>query len=581
MGRSVAHAVNGANGTIILTDAKGRFVRTLPRKVSQSINTRPEFPQPAAPVPASSAIRLPEGWRGAFPAMGESQKFVAKSDAGEGPLYDPENVASGAEMFLTPVVINGQAYLAEAEKGSIKCPTPEKCRVSSHKIGSDTGKQCALRFHEYHKLAASPHVQQMWGGEDRANWKTSFVASLAYNEELDDAQAEEVAERFMWGVAKLSAEVEVKRGVIPATASYSVRDMCALKAMTPQQRLEQAESYLSDMADNAMPYGDVTGKAQSACAAQLDYLRSRGDDLTAEEVFIATSMNTRMFNARKYAMWEVQHIAGETGANVDEVWDTYQKLRGEYKAMNPKPLPPQAWYQWMEYQYGRNALMKVPPMDNASAYALWQMGEPGVLPVSDEPRQFVVLDLETTGISKTQEFVCQISMAVVDEEGEVLDTFSSYVRTRREDDGTWYVGEQTTKEGKPGAATVHGITSEQLESAPTLDDLSPMIHEISEGRTLVAHNARFDHPFLQEHLRSTKKGQLPALPIHDTLRAEQRQQLVSGDPVRHNRLLQVCERYGIPVDESKAHDAAYDVSLTGKVLAKQLKSRREAWKNAQ
>lgn len=83
----------------------------------------------------------------------------------------------------------------------------------------------------------------------------------------------------------------------------------------------------------------------------------------------------------------------------------------------------------------------------------------------------LVLDVETTGFHGR---ICEIG--VLDTTGRVLlDTL---------------VDPQVPM---PAAAQqVHGITSEELEGAPTWSQLAPTVEQLLGGRTVIAYNAPFD-----------------------------------------------------------------------------------------
>jgi len=47
-----------------------------------------------------------------------------------------------------------------------------------------------------------------------------------------------------------------------------------------------------------------------------------------------------------------------------------------------------------------------------------------------------------------------------------------------------------------------GITNEMVEDAPRFYEIAKKIVEFTEGRTFVAHNARFDYSFIREEFKS-------------------------------------------------------------------------------
>ncbi len=95
----------------------------------------------------------------------------------------------------------------------------------------------------------------------------------------------------------------------------------------------------------------------------------------------------------------------------------------------------------------------------------------------------VFVDSETTGLDDTDQ-VCEI--AILDVDGTVL--FSSLVRP--------------SCAMNPAAASVHGITPEELADAPTWPHVHDAVAEILAGRLVIAHNADFDSRLLTQTCRA-------------------------------------------------------------------------------
>ncbi|WP_075982103.1 ATP-dependent DNA helicase DinG [Bacillus massilinigeriensis] len=100
--------------------------------------------------------------------------------------------------------------------------------------------------------------------------------------------------------------------------------------------------------------------------------------------------------------------------------------------------------------------------------------------------KYVVVDLETTGHSpKKGDKIIQFA-AVVVENGEITDTYSSLVNP-----------------GQPIPAFIEeltGLNDQMVKNAPTFSEIAPRIHSLLEGAYFVAHNVLFDLSFLQEEL---------------------------------------------------------------------------------
>ncbi|HBN07740.1 MAG TPA: DNA polymerase III subunit epsilon [Cyanobacteria bacterium UBA8530] len=96
--------------------------------------------------------------------------------------------------------------------------------------------------------------------------------------------------------------------------------------------------------------------------------------------------------------------------------------------------------------------------------------------------RFVVVDLETTGLSP-QKGDCIVEIgAVLVEGGSKKATFQTLVDPRRLI--PYY------------AQRVHGISDKMVKGAPTVEEAIPLFLEFAQDSCLVSHNARFDRGFL-------------------------------------------------------------------------------------
>jgi len=97
--------------------------------------------------------------------------------------------------------------------------------------------------------------------------------------------------------------------------------------------------------------------------------------------------------------------------------------------------------------------------------------------------QIVFFDLETTGLDpKRGHRVIELAAIAMDQ-GIITMEYQSFVRTDRQ------IPKQATE--------IHGITNEMLSDQPTPGSIYPAFEEIVKGKTLVAHNAKFDMAFLR------------------------------------------------------------------------------------
>ena len=107
--------------------------------------------------------------------------------------------------------------------------------------------------------------------------------------------------------------------------------------------------------------------------------------------------------------------------------------------------------------------------------------------------KFAVLDLETTGSSSEQDEIIQAGLVLIDETGEVAESFASLV--------------QPEKPIPLWITQLTGIADEDVREAPALDDILAALVPLLQDAVLVAHNVGFDAAFLQAAL--DRCGYLP------------------------------------------------------------------------
>jgi len=101
-------------------------------------------------------------------------------------------------------------------------------------------------------------------------------------------------------------------------------------------------------------------------------------------------------------------------------------------------------------------------------------------------RKVVFLDLETTGASAAQDRITEVGLIEVD--------------------GGYFVREWSTLVNPgipipPLIQSLTGINDAMVAAAPYFDDIAQELHDAIAGRTLIAHNARFDYGFLEQEFK--------------------------------------------------------------------------------
>lgn len=100
---------------------------------------------------------------------------------------------------------------------------------------------------------------------------------------------------------------------------------------------------------------------------------------------------------------------------------------------------------------------------------------------------FAIVDIETTGGSARLEKITEIAVCLHDGE-KITGEYVSLVNPER--NIPYFITNLT------------GITNEMVEDAPRFFEIARDIVELTQGRTFVAHNARFDYSFLRQEFKS-------------------------------------------------------------------------------
>ncbi len=100
---------------------------------------------------------------------------------------------------------------------------------------------------------------------------------------------------------------------------------------------------------------------------------------------------------------------------------------------------------------------------------------------------YAIIDIETTGGSARLEKITEIAVYLHDGE-KITGEFVSLVNPER--NIPYFITNLT------------GITNEMVEDAPCFYEIARTIVELTQGRTFVAHNARFDYSFIRQEFKS-------------------------------------------------------------------------------
>jgi DNA polymerase III subunit epsilon len=164
--------------------------------------------------------------------------------------------------------------------------------------------------------------------------------------------------------------------------------------------------------------------------------------------------------------------------------------------------------------------------------------------LSESTSGWSVVDVETSGSSPGHHRVLSVAVVNLNSAGEVEDEFTTLFNPGCD----------------PGPVHIHGLTPERLAGAPTFDQIAPQLTAMLQGRTMVAHNASFDHGFLASELH---RARIEHLVNHRlcTMALSRRLQL----DVPNHKLSTLARHWKI--QQRSAHDALDDARVTSQVFA--------------
>jgi len=179
------------------------------------------------------------------------------------------------------------------------------------------------------------------------------------------------------------------------------------------------------------------------------------------------------------------------------------------------------------------------------------VGSPLLTQVLDDAT-FTVVDLETTGSVIGVDEIIEVGLSVV-RGGAVVDRFETMI---------W-----SDRNIPPWVARLTGISNGDLDGAPTFSDVAGTLYDLMDGNVFVAHDIRFDLPFLRWEFQ--RRGlPRPAVTGLCTL------QLSRGiwPDLSSRSLPDLARHFGISHDNP--HRAADDATATAGVLLEILAAAR-------
>jgi len=183
----------------------------------------------------------------------------------------------------------------------------------------------------------------------------------------------------------------------------------------------------------------------------------------------------------------------------------------------------------------------------------WSAREAPHLRVLLDEATFAVVDLETTGSLIGVDEIIEIGVAVM-RRRHVIRQFSSLVRTDRRIPA-W-------------VENLTGIRSVDLNDAPTFTELVPTLHDLLRGTVFVAHDIRFDLPFIRWEY-ANRNLMVPRVTGLCTLCLSQR----LWPELSSRSLPDLARHFGI--EHRRPHRAEADAHATAAILREALTAARK------
>ncbi len=172
-----------------------------------------------------------------------------------------------------------------------------------------------------------------------------------------------------------------------------------------------------------------------------------------------------------------------------------------------------------------------------------------------ENKKYIVLDLETTWLSKYKHKITEIAAIRIDWD-KVVNTYQTLINPQR-NIPSWIT-------------RLTGITNEMVENAPTIDEILPAFLDFIKDDIIVAHNSSFDYWFLSENIYKHQNFWMEN-PVLCTRKLTSR--LIPELPRKN--LWSICDHMNLINDQ--AHRAMWDTVVTVEVFKNLLKLLEKKW----
>lgn len=162
----------------------------------------------------------------------------------------------------------------------------------------------------------------------------------------------------------------------------------------------------------------------------------------------------------------------------------------------------------------------------------------------------IVLDTETTGLETAEGHrIIEIGGVELIDRKQTERNFHVYINPERDID--------------EGAASVHGITLDDVRDKPVFADVAEDFIHFIDGAELIIHNAPFDVGFINHEFSLLPRRQAPVEEICTVLDSLALAREIH--PGQRNNLDALCRRYGIDNSQRTLHGALLDAEILADV----------------
>jgi DNA polymerase III epsilon subunit-like protein len=332
------------------------------------------------------------------------------------------------------------------------------------------------------------------------------------------------------------------------------------------------------------------GMNEAARTAALKALDEAEAGLTpdAKQFYVLKRAEKRSWEAVYGLKSQAETFTGFTGVSEDVVRHNIHKARSAYytRIANGEagvPADEKEAYEQYKQSFVWHGSRKF-PKDEATVYSHFQAEQAHLYADGKTPRVVVVLDTETTGLSPVRDEITQFA-AIKYLDGKELERVSIYVKPDRMTvDGKYYYS------GARGARRTNGIKQSFYEGAPSQQEMIQKVESFTAGSVIVGHNVAFDVNMINSAAKKhdvTMHWSGVADTLSYSLRHTQQKKTVIGDDGKKvkvgdgpesNKLGILIRYHGHELDESRLHEALYDVEQANVLygmFSKQFEKRRK------